>query len=276
MVTTTRPTTVATGAELRGRFRNLLAAERIKLFSQRSTYVLLALAPVITICGEWFTCSGVHLVAASAHAAYDPLRGSFNSGTWGFLMVGASMLGVLAMSSEYSSGLIRTTFLAVPNRRRVVLAKAVVVASVTSAVGLVTAITSFITAQTILSGDQLGVSISQPAVLQGFMASTAVLPVCAVLGMAIGTLIRTSVAALFTAVLAPVLLGAIPPNGNQFAATLNNSAPQNAWNNLTSLGTEWDHVGSFPFTALQSWAALAFWPLLVLLAAVIVVRRRDV
>ncbi|MEV8563231.1 hypothetical protein AB0478_43925 [Streptomyces sp. NPDC051917] len=104
MVTTTRPTTLVAGAELRGRFRNLLAAEQIKLFSQRSTYVLLALAPVITFCGEWFTCSGVHLVGASAHAAYDPLRGSVNSGTWAFLMVGASMLGVLEMSSEYSSG----------------------------------------------------------------------------------------------------------------------------------------------------------------------------
>ncbi|MGW1049702.1 ABC transporter permease [Streptomyces sp. NPDC002521] len=276
MATTTKPTTFAVGDELRGRFRDLLAAERIKLFSQRSTYVLLALAPVITVCGEWFTCSGVHLVGASAHAAYDPLRGSFNSGTWGFLMVGAGMLGVLAMSSEYSSGLIRTTFLAVPNRLRVVLAKAVVVASVTCVVGLITAIASCITAQTILSGDQIGISISQPGVLQGFVASTAILPVCAVIGMAIGTLVRTSAAALFTAVLAPVLLGAVPSGSNRLTAALSNSAPQNAWNTLTSLGTAWDNVGPFPPTALQSWTALAFWPLLTLLAAVIVVRRRDV
>ncbi|WP_153538492.1 ABC transporter permease [Streptomyces sp. RB17] len=254
----------------------MLAAERIKLFSQRSTYVLLALTPVITVCGEWFTCSGVHLVGASAHTAYDPLRGSFNSGTWGFLMVGAGILGTLAMSSEYSSGLIRTTFLAVPNRRRVVLAKAVVVASVTSVVGLITAIASFITAQTILSGDRLGIPIGQPGVLQGFVASTAILPVCAVIGMAVGTLIRTSAAALFTTVLAPVLLGAVPTGGNQLTAALSNSAPQNAWNTLTSLGTEWDSVGPFPPTALQSWTALAFWPLLTLLAALIVVRRREV
>ncbi|GHE00972.1 hypothetical protein [Streptomyces alanosinicus] len=276
MATTTEPTTVTARDELHGRFGDLLAAERIKLLSQRSTHILLVLAPVITVCGEWFTCSGVHLAGASAHAAYDPLRGSFNSGTWGFLMVGASILGVLAMSSEYSSGLIRTTFLAVPNRRCVVLAKAVVVTGVTSVVGLVTAIASFVTAQAILSGEHLGISVSRPAVLQGFVASAVILPVCAVVGMAVGTLIRTSVAALFTALLAPVLLGAVPSGSDQLTAALSNSAPQNAWSALTSLGTEWDDVGSFPPTALQSWTALAFWPLLTLLAALIAVRHRDV
>ncbi|RPE38684.1 ABC-2 family transporter [Streptomyces sp. Ag109_O5-1] len=276
MATTTKPATGAAGDELRGRFRDLLASERIKLFSQRSTYILLALAPVITVCGEWFTCSGVHLVGASAHAAYDPLRGSFNSGTWSFLMVGASILGTLAMSSEYSSGLIRTTFLAVPNRRRVVLAKAVVLAMVTSLVGMVTAIASFVTAQAILSGEQLGISISQPAVLQALVASTAILPVCAVIGMAVGTLIRTSVAALFTAVLFPTLLGNVPSGSHQLAAALSNSAPQNAWSSLSSLGTEWDNIGPFPPTALQSWTALVFWPLLTLLAAQIAMRHRDV
>ncbi|MGW5480655.1 ABC transporter permease subunit [Streptomyces sp. NPDC004008] len=196
---------------------------------------------MIAVCGEWFTCSGVHLVGASAHAAYDPLRGSFSSGTWGFLMVGASILGALAMSSEYSSRLIRTTFLAVPDRQRVVLAKAVVLVIVTSLLGMVTAIASFVTAQAILSGEQLGISISRPAV-----ASTAILPVCAVIGIAVGTLIRTPVATLFTAVLFPVLLGKAPSSSNQLTAALSNSAPQNAWSSLSSLRSEWDNVGPVP------------------------------
>jgi hypothetical protein len=84
------------------------------------------------------------------------------------------------------------------------------------------------------------------------------------------------VAALFTAVLAPALLGAIPSDSDQLTAALSNSAPQNAWSALTSLDTEWDHVGPFPPTALQSWTALALWPLLTLLAALIAVRRRGV
>lgn len=140
-------------------------------------------------------------------------------------MVGASILGALAMSSEYSSRLIRTTFLAVPDRRRVVLAKAVVLVVVTSLLGMVTAIASFVTAQAILSGEQLGISISRPAV-----ASTAILPVCAVIGIAVGTLIRTPVATLFTAVLFPVLLGKAPSSSNQLTAALSNSAPQSGEN----------------------------------------------
>ena len=276
MATTTSPTKPASIAAHRGRFRDLLAAERIKLFSQRSTYVLLALAPVITVCGEWFTCSGVHLVGAATRTAFDPLRGSFNSGTWGFLMVGAGAIGTLSIGSEYSSGLIRTTFLAVPDRRRVLLAKAAVVAGVTSAVGLVSATVSFVTAQAILSGEQLGLSIGRPGALRGFVACTVVLPVCAVVGLAIGALVRTPVVALFTAVLTPALLGDLPSGGDRLTAALSSAAPQNAWSALTSLGTEWDSVGPFPPTLLQSWTALALWPLLTLLVALTVVRRRDV
>jgi branched-subunit amino acid permease len=68
-------------------------------------------------------------------------------------MATAGTIGAMTVAGEHASGLIRTTFLAVPNRQHVVLAKAVVVASVTSAVGLVTATASFVTAQTILSGE---------------------------------------------------------------------------------------------------------------------------
>ncbi|WP_181799183.1 ABC transporter permease [Kitasatospora acidiphila] len=274
----TTPVPVASDAEHRGRFSDLFAFEWIKLFAQRSTYVMLGLALLMSIGGAWLTSGGVHLVNASARAGYDRVSGSFSEGTFAFLTIGAGALGALSMVGEFSSGLIRTTFIAVPDRRRIVLAKAAVLASVTTAAGLVAAVASFVTAQSILGPRQLGISFGNPLVLQAFLASVLLVPVSAIIGMFIGALIRIPVASFFTVFVAQSLLAdAIPSNsGNHLLAAISDAMPRNAWFGLVSQHTAFDNDGPFPPGALQCWVALLAWPLLALLLTLLVVRRRDV
>ncbi|MCC9308408.1 hypothetical protein LN042_15140 [Kitasatospora sp. RB6PN24] len=265
-------------AEHRGRFRDLCASEGIKLFAQRSTYVLLGLTVLIAVGGAWFSSAGVHLVSASALADFDRINGSFKEGTFAFLALAAGAIGAISTMSEFSSGLIRTTFIAVPDRRRIVLAKAAVIASVTSLAGLAAATASFVTAQSVLGPKQLGTSFGNPHVLQAFAASVSLIPVSAITGMFVGALIRNPAATLFTVFVGQSLLADAVPrtSGNELLAAISDTWPRNAWYGLVSRHTVWDNDGPFPPGALQCWAALLAWPLLALLLTLLVVRRRDV
>jgi ABC-2 type transport system permease protein len=62
------------------------------------------------------------------------------------------VLRVLCISSEYSSGMIRTSLIAVPKRGRVLAAKALVFAGVTFVVGEVTCFVAFFVGQALISG----------------------------------------------------------------------------------------------------------------------------
>ena len=78
------------------------------------------------------------------------------------MLVPVGAIGALAVIGEYSSGMIRTTFAAVPDRRSVMAAKAVVVTAVTTVFGAVVAVASFGLTQAILRPDA-GMSISTRA-----------------------------------------------------------------------------------------------------------------
>ena len=77
-------------------------------------------------------------------------------------MLAVRELGVLAFSTEYGTGLIRTTFAAVPRRRAVLAAKADVIGALTLVAGEVVAFACFAVVQAVLSGMHLGVSLSRP------------------------------------------------------------------------------------------------------------------
>ncbi|HEX5290857.1 MAG TPA: hypothetical protein VFX25_18505 [Streptosporangiaceae bacterium] len=79
-----------------------------------------------------------------------------------YAVIAVSVLGVLAFSAEYSTGLIHVTFTAAPRRRAVLAAKAVVLAAVTLAVGEAVAFASFGLDQAILAGHGQGVSLGHP------------------------------------------------------------------------------------------------------------------
>lgn len=192
------------------------------------------------------------------------------------LMLVAGSMGAITVVSEYSSGLIRTTTVAVPARGSVVLAKAVVTAGVWTAVGTAISTGSFLVSQAILNGRHAGVSITHPGVFRALVASALLAPVCALVGLGLAVLIRHSAATMVTSVFTLLMLPTLFSQSERWSADVSHVMPVTAWKRLVQ---NWPpDPGSLGYTATVggSWIVYAVWPLVAVVLAVVVVRRRDV
>ena len=187
-----------------------------------------------------------------------------------YALIAISVMGVLAFSSEYSTGLIRTTFSAAPRRRAVLAAKAAVYAAVTLAAGEVVALASFFLAQAILAGHHEGVSVAGPGVAGAVLADGLLLCVAGMLGLALGSIIRHTaggIAATVAVILVPGILGLLPSpwDGRLGRFTLLEAARQ-----VTAL-----HPATNLFSPGWSLLVLLAWPAAALAGAAVLITRRD-
>ena len=206
---------------------------------------------------------------ASAGPPPDPLLPEVIS--LEYAVIAVSVMGVLAFSSEYSTGLIRTTFSAAPRRRAVLAAKAVVLGAVTLAVGELVAFASFFLVQAVLAGHHHGVSLSRPGVPGAVLAAGLLLCVCTLLGLALGSIIRHTaggIAATIAVILLPGILALLPPpwSGRLGRFTLLEAARQ-----VTAL-----HPATNLFSPGWSLLVLLAWPAAALALAAILITRRDI
>ena len=111
-----------------------------------------------------------------------------------FAVVAFGVLGVLLMSGEYATGMIRASLTAVPRRLPVLWAKLAVFAGVIFAVSLVTSFISFYVGQAILSSHHLSVSITAPGALRSVVGAALYLTVAGLTGVALGALFRNTAA----------------------------------------------------------------------------------
>jgi hypothetical protein len=122
----------------------------------------------------------------------------------------AGVLGVLAVTSEFSSGMIRATFAAVPSRSLVLAAKAAVLGAVTLAAGEVFAFAAFLVGQAALPAPAPHAALGQPGVLRAVLAAGAYPALVALIGLGLGTVIRHTAGAICAVVavlfLLPLLL----------------------------------------------------------------------
>ncbi|MGH3151617.1 MAG: ABC transporter permease [Streptosporangiaceae bacterium] len=250
------------------RARDVLASEWEKLRSVRSTYwcVLVAVATPLVLS----TLVAVALAQAPGPGAtsVDPLLPGLISQEYAILAVG--VLGVLSFSSEYSTGLIRTTFAAVPRRRAVLAAKAIVIAALTLVAGEIVALASFALVQAVLSGKHLSVSLSRPGVPGAVLADGLLMAVVALLGLALGAITRHTaggIAALVGVIFLPALFAVLPqPWGGRVSRfTLLQAAHQ-----VTAL-----HPGTNLFAPAWSLLVLLAWPAAALAIAAASITRRD-
>jgi ABC-2 type transport system permease protein len=143
---------------------------------------------------------------------FDPtvqsLRGLF------LAQIAIGVLGVLVISSEYATGLIRTTLAAVPQRRLLLAAKAVVFGAVALVVSMISVFVAFFVGQAVLHGKHLGVSLGDPHVLRAVLGAGVYLAIVGLLGLALGAIVRRTagaIATLFAVVLVlPLLTRALP------------------------------------------------------------------
>jgi ABC-2 type transport system permease protein len=249
------------------RARDVLTSEWTKFRSVRSTYWTLLVA-VVTPIGISVLVAFTLANAPASGSPVDPLLPDLLSLEYAVLAV--SVLGVLAFTSEYSTGLIRMTFAAVPRRRAVLAAKAAIAGAVTLVAGEVVAFISFFAVQAVLSGHHLGVSLSRPGVLGAVLAAGILLSVFALFGVALGAITRHTaggIAATIGLIVLPATLALLPApwNGRIGRFTLLEAAYQ-----VTAL-----HPQTTLFAPTLSLLVLLAWPAAALLAASLLITRRD-
>ena len=114
------------------------------------------------------------------------------------------VLGALTVTSEYSTGMIRTSLSVQPRRGTVLAAKGIVFTLVSLVTGLVASFASFFIGQAILSSKHLNVTLGEPNVLRAVIGGGLFLAVCGMLAFGLGTLLRHTAAAI-TAVHRPAV-----------------------------------------------------------------------
>ena len=110
--------------------------------------------------------------------------------------VATGILGVMLITSEYGTGLIRATLTAVPRRLPVLWAKAVVAAMATVTVTLPAALAAFWAGQKILTPHHLATTLSQPGVTRAVAGAALYLAVTALAGLALGAVLRSAAGAI--------------------------------------------------------------------------------
>jgi ABC-2 type transport system permease protein len=170
----------------------VMRAEWTKLRTQPAAYWAL-LTAVILVVGFGIGYSLLRVARpphGAALASFDPAAISLSGVQLAQIAVGA--LGVLLITSEYATGMIRTTFAAVPRRLPMLWGKAAVLAAAIAAVSLPTALAAFVAGQSILSRQHLSVSLGQPGVARAVIGSALYLAVVGLLGLGLGGLIRNA------------------------------------------------------------------------------------
>jgi hypothetical protein len=184
-----------TGPDHRAAFRastfgDVLRSEWVKLRSVRSTFWALTVTVVLGVAlGAVISAAVAHGYAKSSVSeklSWDPTGVSLAGVAIASLAI--AVLGVLCISSEYSSGMIRTSLIAVPKRGRVLAAKSLVFAGVTFVVGEVTSFTAFFVGQALISGHAPHAALGDPGVARAVAGAGLYLTALAVLSVAAGAL----------------------------------------------------------------------------------------
>ncbi|GAA4078345.1 hypothetical protein [Actinomadura miaoliensis] len=268
--------------EPKARFRDLFAAEWTKLWSLRSTYGVLAGGAllVVGICVN-SARSNVALIERSGNPeqrlAIDPLHAAFVVDAFHIFVIIAGVVGAATVYGEYATGLARTTFAAVPARRAVVAAKAAVVSVVLLAFGAVVAGCSFGLTQAVYQQQRIGLSITDPGALRAVTASALLAPVCGLVGMALGALVRHTAGSVVAVVGVLALLPRLFQGETyRWVKEIGNAMPVSAWQALVQNPARPPFVPPrYPVSATEAWIVLAAWAVAALAVAVTVVHRRD-
>ena len=178
----------------------VVLSEFTKFRSLRSTVWTLLVAVVLMIgIGALFsavTASQYHTFGAADRASFNPISTSLAGST--FAVIAFGVLGVLVLSGEYSTGMIRSSLTAVPRRLPVLWAKLAVFAGVIFPISLIASLVSFFLGEALLSSHHLGVSITSPTALRSVIGVALYMTVAGMIGVALGALFRNTAAGIAT------------------------------------------------------------------------------
>ena len=239
-------------------FGDSLRSELCKLRSVRSTFWTLLAAVVFNI--ALAALAAIFLpgqLSSEQKASVDPVQLSLAG--LHLSQIAFGVLGVLVITSEYGTGMIRATLAAVPQRGLVLTAKAIVFAATALLVGIVSSFAAYFVFQAFLSDDSLKSSIGDPGVLRAVTGGGLYLTMLGLLGLGLGTIIRHSagaIAALFGLLFVPpIFMGLLPPS---WQTTIGPYIPMRAGEQIYILRSHEAGLGAWPgFGVFSLYAALA-------------------
>ena len=178
----------------------VIASEWTKFRSLRSTIWTLLVGVVLMIglgaIASAVTANQYHTFNAHDRAAFSAIGVSLAGISLAQIAIG--VLGVLLISGEYSTGMIRSSLTAVPRRLPMLWAKIGVMAGVVFVVALVGSLISFFLGQLLLSSHHLNVSITDPGALRSVIGAAGFLTMAGMIGVAIGTIVRNTAGGITT------------------------------------------------------------------------------
>ena len=248
----------------------ILNSEWIKLRTLRSSWLTLFGAVVAmvgiglvvgyaTSTSDWTTLDGEDTAASATVRGYILTQ----------LIIG--VLGVLFVTGEYGTGMIRSTFAAVPRRLHVLAAKTIAFGATALVSMTLASFAAFFGGQVFLSAEGHGSSLSDPGALRAVAGVGVYLMLVGALGGALGWIIRSTagaIAALVSLLLILPLLVAFLPAGVR--TDMGKFLPSNAAEAFLSSGQVENALA--PLTGL---GVLVVWVALALAAAAVLLRRRD-
>jgi len=261
----------------RAGFIDAVRSEFTKIRSTRSTYwTLLALIVVTVGIGALSTAGTVSHTQGLDRASFDATQQSLAGLYVGQLVI--AVLGALTITSEYSTGMIRTSLAVQPRRGVLFAAKAVVFAAVSFVTGLVACFASFFIGQAILSGaivsgHHLNVTLGDPNVLRAVIGGALFLTACGMLAYGLGAILRHTAGAITTAIgllfVLSILVQFLPQSWQH---NVDKWMPAIAG---AQIWTTRNQVGSHLFTAWPGFAVLAAYAAVAIVAGLVLFRTRD-
>ncbi len=255
-------------------FADLARAEWTKFRSVRSTLWSVVVIVVVTVAtgvlGSVATTADMD-AADRAKVAADPVAVIF--GGAGFGLMGICVLGVLAVTAEFSSGTIRAGVLACPSRTPLLAAKVAVFAAASFAVGEAVGFASYLVGSAVLEHRGVHVSLGGPGVFREVAGFGLFLMMLGLFSLGIGALVRHTAGSLTVALGNFVVLetlGSLLPG--DVGRHVNGYLPTNAG----ELILQSDHQPHAVLSAWQGFGVFTLWTAALLLAAAVSFKRRDV
>ncbi len=261
----------------RVRFGHLLASEWTKIRSVRSTVwtlvVFVAVTIGLTALFSWLTVThwyGPHAAARDATILADPVSFVLGAGI-GLGQLAICVLGALVITTEYSTGVIYSSLLAVPRRLWMLAAKSVVFAALMIVVTEVIVFCSFFVGSAILHS-RVAVSLSDPDVTRSVVGAGLYLTVLGLFSLGIGGILRHTAGAITTAIgvvfVLPILSGLLP---SSWGAHINAYLPEQAGSVITKAHAPAGQL----LSAWEGFGVFCIWAALMLAGAAYMLRYRD-
>jgi ABC-type transport system involved in multi-copper enzyme maturation permease subunit len=279
MVTTSpaRPRAVP-GDGYRAGIKGTLRSEFTKIRSVRSTYWTLLLLVLTSIAWSVAACAG-----EASHWSSMPVQDRAGLDPTQLSIVGLALLGqlvivvlgTLAITSEYSTGMIRTSLTVMPRRGVLFGAKAAMFTAVALVIALLMSFAAFFIGQALLASTHVTATLSQPHVLRAVIGTALYVALCGLFAFGLGAILRSTAGGMTAAYgflfLLPELTKALP---SAWYADVERWLPGGDVINAIT-GTQSINSNPHLFSAWGEFAVFGAYTVILFIAGAVLFRTRD-